>query len=33
MQRIYYQALQEEIIQKLQSRRRGPSQWCIWSLI
>jgi hypothetical protein len=26
MQRIYYQALQEEIIQKLQSRRRGPSQ-------
>ena len=26
MQRMYYQALQEDIIQKLMSQRRGPTQ-------
>ena len=30
MQRMYYQALQEDIIRKLMSQRRGPTQWGSW---
>ena len=30
MQRMHYQALQEDIIQKLMSQRRGPTQWGSW---
>ena len=30
MQRMYYQALQEDIIHKLMSQHRGPTQWGSW---